>query len=554
MKRLLFFLSVIILMPLQAIAAQPEITAESKITAVTVYPDRAMVTRKATVKLGKGDYRVVFPDLPGEALDDSIRISGQGTAKARIGSVDTKKVFLEATGKEDVKKLQDELQGLMDEDRRLADEQSLAAKQKEFYQAIQFHNAEVWSKEITQGKPTVDDWAKVVTFLQGGQRDAVTQAQGLDIKRRELKDKIEALKKRLAEMQSAGGKVRLAATVEVTSLTEGALDIELRYLVMGATWSPYYEARADVDSGVIELDYMGQVSQRSSEDWKDAELALSTARPAAGAAPPELMPWYVRIFEPVYYDKVTRGGMLMKQAAPAPMARAKDEAMGGMAEAENEPVPAEVMTAEAEVAGTSVVFKAPGRVDIPADGTSKKVTLSQEKLKAAFSYFTVPKLSPFAYLNGKIENTTTYPLLAGQAGVFMGGDYLGKSTVPLTAPGGTAELSLGIDEGIKVKRELVHRQEENTGIISKTRRISFAYRITLENFKKTKQNITVQDQLPVSQQAEVVVKEVKLDPQPTERGDNGLLKWKLDTASGEKREIWLEFYIEFPRDKNISGI
>ncbi len=552
MKRLLFFLSVIILIPLQAVAAQPEITAESKITAVTVYPDRAMVTRKATVKLEKGDYRVLFPDLPGEALEDSIRVSGQGTAKARIGSVDTKKAYLESVGKEDVKKLQDELQGLMDEDRRLADELSLAAKQKEFYQAIQFHNAEVWSKEITQGKPTVDDWAKVVTFLQSGQRDAVTQAQGLDIKRRDLKDKIEALKKRLAEMQSAGGKVRLAATVEVTALTEGNLELELRYLVMGATWSPYYEARADVDSGAIELDYMGQVSQRTSEDWKDAELALSTARPAAGAAPPELFPWYVGIFEPVLQRSV--GGMMMKKAAPAPMARAKDEDMGGMNEAENAPMPAEVVTAQAETAGTSVVFKAPGRVDIPADGTSKKVTLSQEKLKAAFSYFTVPKLSPFAYLNGKIENTTSYPLLAGQAGVFMGGDYLGKSTMPLTAPGGTAELSLGIDEGIKVKRELVKRQEENTGIISKTRRISFAYRITLENFKKTKQSITVQDQLPVSQQAEVVVKEVKIDPQTTERGDNGLLKWQLDMATGEKREIWLEFYIEFPRDKNISGI
>jgi len=547
MKRLLFFLSAIILIPLQAVAAQPDITADSKITAVTVYPDRAMVTRKASVKLEKGDYRVVFPDLPGEALEDSIRVSGKGTAKARIGSVDTKKAFLEATGKEEVRKLQDEIQGLQDEDRRLADELALAAKQKEFYQAIQFHNAEVWSKEITQGKPTVDDWAKVVTFLQGGQRDATTQAQGLDIKRRELKDKLEALKKRLAEMQSTGGKVRLAATVEVSSLTEGNLDLELRYLVMGATWSPYYEARADVDSGVVELDYMGQVSQRTSEDWKDAEVALSTARPAAGAAPPELFPWYVRIFEPVLQRAV--GGMKMKkEAAPAPME------MDRMTEAENEPVPAEVVTAQAETAGSSVVFKAPGRVDIPADGTSKKVMLSQERLKAAFSYFTVPKLSPFAYLNGKIENTASYPLLAGQAGVFMGGDYLGKSTIPLTAPGGTAELSLGIDEGIKVKRELVRRQEENTGIISKTRRISFAYRITLENFKKTKQSITVQDQLPVSPQAEVVVKEVKIDPEPTERGDNGLLKWKMDMATGEKREIWLEFYIEFPRGKNISGM
>lgn len=548
MKRLLFFLSVIILIPLQAIAAQPEITAESKITAVTVYPDRAMVTRKASVKLGKGDYRVVFPDLPGEALEDSIRVGGQGTAKAKIGSVDTKKSYLEATGKEEVRKLQDEIQGLQDEDRRLADELVLAAKQREFYQAIQFHNAEVWSKDITMGKPTVDDWTKVVSFLQGGQRDAVSQAQGLDIKRRELKNKIEALKKRLAEMQSAGGKQQLSASVDVSSPADGTFDFELGYMVMGAYWAPSYDIKAEVDAGRVSIRYMGQVSQRTSEDWNGVALSMSTSRPGVGAAPPELYPWYVRLEEPIYYQSkqdAFRQAPMMKQGAmfegaPAPVQMPMEEA--------------EVSTSEAVTSGTSVLFTAAGPQDIRADGTVTKAVISEELFKSEFDYFTVPKLAPYAYLRGIIINDKDYPLLPGQAGVFVGRDYLGKSQVTLTAPGEKVFLPLGIDEGVKVKRDLVRKNEEDTGVISKTRRITYAYRITVESFKKTAQTVTVLDQLPVSQQEEVTVKEIRIDPPPVSKDEKGFVKWKLPVAPGEKKEFNLEFYIEFPRDRNIPGI
>jgi len=549
MRKPLLLLAAILLFPSLALAARSELEAKSAVESVIVYPDRALVTRTAAVTLKPGDYRITFPDLPGEAVEESLRISGKGTAKAKIGTVESRKVYLEAASKDEVRKLQDEIQSLQDQDKKLSDDLAIANKQKDFYQAIQFHNAEVWSKEITVGKTSVEEWAKVVSFLENGQAKAAGTAQGLEISRRELKNKIDTLKKRLGDMQSGGGREQLAAAVEVSAATEGSLDLSVSYMVIGPSWSPSYIARADTDAGSIELTYKGQVRQGTSEDWDGVTLYLSTSKPAVGASPPALSPWYVGIYQPVPMGYAAKS--MPAPASPAPMRKDKmemQEAVGGAA------MPAEVMTAQAETAGTSVQFAAITKQDIPADGSAHDVTIAVDKFKPEFAYFSAPKLMPYAYLEGEATNDREYPLLAGQVSVFLGPDYLGKSYMAAAAPGEKFKLALGIDEGIKVKRELVSRREEDTGLLTKTRRITMAYKITLESYKKAAQKITVEDQLPVSQVAEVVVKEVKVDPQPTERAANGILKWKLDIAPKEKKEIWLEYYVEFPRDKKISGI
>jgi hypothetical protein len=66
--------------------------------------------------------------------------------------------------------------------------------------------------------------------------------------------------------------------------------------------------------------------------------------------------------------------------------------------------------------------------------------------------------------------------------------------------------------------------------------------------------VTVLDQLPVSQQEEVTVKEIRIDPPPVSKDEKGFVKWKLPVAPGEKKEFNIEFYIEFPRGRNIPGI
>ena len=65
-------------LPLSAQAAIEPVTADSKITAVTVYAGRAKVTRAATVHVAAGAQVVTFEGLPAIIFPDSLR-AGYGT-------------------------------------------------------------------------------------------------------------------------------------------------------------------------------------------------------------------------------------------------------------------------------------------------------------------------------------------------------------------------------------------------------------------------------------------------------------------------------------------
>ncbi len=52
---------------------------ETKVTAVTVYRDRAQVTRSFDKDFSRGKYTLIFDQLPGHIDQDSIQINGSGS-------------------------------------------------------------------------------------------------------------------------------------------------------------------------------------------------------------------------------------------------------------------------------------------------------------------------------------------------------------------------------------------------------------------------------------------------------------------------------------------
>ncbi|HET9129731.1 MAG TPA: DUF4140 domain-containing protein, partial [Terriglobia bacterium] len=52
--------------------------ANSRISAVTVYRDRAVVTRTATAQLASGEQVLSFENLPAALVDQSLQATGRG--------------------------------------------------------------------------------------------------------------------------------------------------------------------------------------------------------------------------------------------------------------------------------------------------------------------------------------------------------------------------------------------------------------------------------------------------------------------------------------------
>ena len=70
--------------------------AESRISAVTVFPDRASVTRVAALRLSKGAHTVEVAPLPSDVEADSVTARGSGEAEVVLSGVRVVTTQLEA--------------------------------------------------------------------------------------------------------------------------------------------------------------------------------------------------------------------------------------------------------------------------------------------------------------------------------------------------------------------------------------------------------------------------------------------------------------------------
>src|SRR5690606_4866684 len=111
-----------------------------------------------------------------------------------------------------------------------------------------------------------------------------------------------------------------------------------------------------------------------------------------------------------------------------------------------------------------------------------------------------------------------------------------KTTIKTVVSGEKFEAQLGVDDRIRVKRDLVQR-EMNKRLIGGNRQVHYRYRITLKNLLPTPAKVTVMDQIPMGGHEQIKVKLSEANPAPVEQTPLNLLKWELTLRPDEQREI-----------------
>jgi uncharacterized protein (TIGR02231 family) len=208
--------------------------------------------------------------------------------------------------------------------------------------------------------------------------------------------------------------------------------------------------------------------------------------------------------------------------------------------------------------GTAALFQVPRPYDIPSDPRSVKVGIAEETFPAVFRHSCVPKLSPDVYLKAVAVNKSAYPFLAGPTAVFLDGAYVAAASMDLVPAGQEFTSFLGVDQSVKVERkELAHR-DETTGVFGrKTLRTVHDHRFKVTNGKASEIDLTIADQLPLSQHEDIkVVLEEPRHDKDTEafrRTEQQRLEWRLRLAAGQKTDLPFRFAVERPEDVLIVG-
>jgi len=507
----------------------------SRIDSVIVYSDRVLVSRIASVYLEKST-SLVFPDLPGGIDDASVKIKAKGL---RIGEVQVVKGYSKESAPV-VKGLEDKIKALGIEDRDLSDELLVLKDKEKYLESIAVGAPDVISKELYSGRVAPDAWRQGLAFMAEELLKAKKRTAEIERLRAELKEKSDALNAELTDRRSYFENKK-EVILEAQPQSSQNYELELTYVLWGASWRTYYEVRSNPSSGKIDLTYFGKIFQRTGEDWENVRVVLSTAQPAYGGSAPVPDPWYISIYSPeADYKSEESGGRAMaaKEAAPAPVE-----------------ISAATIEAPPVETGIAIWYPLPGRYTIKSGDAEKKVPIVERILDAEFRYFTVPRMEQLAYLTGSLSNSTDYLYLAGDGSTYVGDDFTGKIYFPNIAPDESLTASFGIDDRVKVKRELKKSKISKGGLFKNITRYELVYENTVKNFHDKEINCMLVDQVPIPQNAEIKVSVAKLDPKPDlEDKDRGIYTWKTVIKPGAEYKVTVSFIVDTPENVTVENL
>jgi uncharacterized protein (TIGR02231 family) len=509
----------------------------SRIDSVIVYNDRVMVARVATVYLEKGA-TLIFPDLPGGIDDASVKIKAKGM---RIGEVQVLKGYTKEPPAV-IKELEGKIKSLEIEDRNLSDELLVLKDKEKYLQSIAVGAPDVISKELYSGRVSPDAWRQGLAFMTEELLKSKRRSAEIERLRVDLKEKADALKAELADRKSYfENKKQVVLEAQVSSAQN--YELELAYVLWGASWRTYYEVRANPSDGKVDLTYFGKIFQRTGEDWENVRVVLSTAQPAYGGSAPSPSPWYISIYSPEaeeYKDDYGAGRAMAKEKAPA------------------KPMEVSAITIPAAPpveTGIAIWYPLPGRYTIKSGDPEKKVPIVGHIFDAEFRYFTVPRMELLAYLTGSLSNSTDYLYLAGDGSTYVGDDFTGKIYFPNIAPDESLTASFGVDDRVKVKRELKKSKISKGGLFKNITRYELVYENTVKNFHDKEIDCMLVDQVPLPQNAEIKVSVAKLDPKPDiEDKDRGIYTWKTVIKPGAEYKVTVSFIVDTPENVTVENL
>lgn len=513
---------------------------DTDIVAVTVYPADARVTRRGRTRLDAGRQRVVVGGLPLGLRPESVRAAARGAAT--VLGVDVAYEHHPRSPDASVDELRQRRDGLRLRLDELSDADAVEHSRSRLLGAVARQSGKAFGKALATATTEASTVAALNDALAGQLADVLARRRELNDRRIKTQEELAEVDRQLELRSRLDEPDRQAITVEFEVGQAGSeVELEVSYVVGRAHWESHYDVRLVDDT--LTLTWYGMVSQDSGEDWPECELRLSTARPADSVRVPELEPWYLDRAHPRPQARRMAGFAAPISAAPAAMSQ--DKAMA-------ETAAAQVATASVEHGAAAATYTPIRPVAVPADGSAHRTTVTVEEFEARLDHVTAPAQALEAYLRATVVNGSEHTLRPGRAAVFHGAEFVGTTELESWAPGEEVELALGVDDRIRVERELV-RRTAGKATVGRTRRREAEYRITIGNYGRRKANVTVLDQVPVSRDEGIVVRDVRSSPKPAEETELGELTWRLSLEPGKAAEITFGFRVDLAKGVELAG-
>ena len=464
----------------------------SEIKKVTVFSDRALVTREATAKVTPESTVYAFKHLPGWVDDGSVRAAASA---GRIVEVRVGRSYLARGTDPTYRKAETEARALAARMGTLDDELTVLDAQAKQIADVRAFSMEKLPKDVLIDKLGVSNYAGVVEYVTNTLRETAKARRAVEAERVERAPEVEASKRRVEELKGLTQIEETTVYVTLQGTAAASAAVTLTYMLPGATWEPVHELRTEgAGASPVEVTSFAVVTQASGEDWSNAELAFSTQSSTAAVRIPELGALTLGD---------TRGATQTLERESASFSRAEAAFRGQnrlwnlrLQGSEQSQAFEEIYKTNFEALqvvqsktvqifqslqqrGTTAQFKALGTPKVRADGRSVRVPIGRARLQAKQAIVAAPEQSLNAAITLDLRNETGQPLLPGAVALYQGSSFLGMTNLNFVADGESFSMFLGVADQLKMSRAL---DRKHSALVRKQHtQMQLAFVVTVEN-------------------------------------------------------------------------
>ena len=523
-------------------AAAADIDATLRVDEVTVYPRTAAVTRRGEVTIPAGEHRLIVRGLPDPVDAGSLRVSA-GSRAVRLGGVELEKIVATDFVSDTESALSTKLLGLEDQRAAVQDEIPTAETQLKLIDAL----AAVPTSGDEDLLSRSANLPATLSAMAGGAADARSKIRAARIDLRRLDAEIAATKAELDKVRTAKkSTTEVRATIVASTALTTSIGVE--YRVNDAGWVWLYEARLDTQDKALQFARQASITQGTGEDWRNAEVTVTTAKPAADAGSPHIASQFLQ---------------LANFAAAAAQSGLEEIIVTGTGVGARRPSyareaePAPRITAETFATEFVAEYRIPGRVSIGADRQARVYPVSEEEFEPELLARAVLPAGPDARLEAAFHYDGELPIDAGRVQLYRDGAYIGAAALPLLLPGSDVRVPFGVDERIRIVVRNERAESGARGLANRQALDEQRRRYEITSYHAAALPIEVIDRVPVPMDSGIEVKVLDGATPPTQRdldGKEGVYLWRFDGTPRQTETIRHYYSVRYPGDRRLAAM
>ncbi|MBC7864752.1 MAG: mucoidy inhibitor MuiA family protein [Bacteroidia bacterium] len=553
MKKILLSLSIFSVATFFCQTGIPVQNIAQPVENAVLYLDGAELIHSKSVTISPGRTNVVFTGLTNKLIGKSVQVTSS-SPDVNILSISDKINFLNpAKENAKIKVIRDTIKKLQTEIDELNNDKNAYESEKNMILNNQKIGGNDKGVSIAELKLAAD-------LFRSRIKEINTEVYKFNTK---IDQKAELIHKRDLELNELNAN-KFNPTSEVTILlsctAKTTTTLELHYITPAGGWTPSYDLKCEDLNKPLVLVYRAKVYNNTGIDWNDIKMKLSTGDPMKNAAKPNLETWFVNYNEGnTYYQKSGKKGAysndyskdeyaedFKNSNANKPSANYSAQQQQQLQQTQTN----SILFEEIQVSDLSAEFDIKEPYTVPSDAKPYIVDVTTHNLNAIFRHYALPKNEREAFMLARITGWEELDLVEGPCNVYFGGTYVGQSYIDTKSIDDTLDLSLGRDKRIMVSRTQV-KDLTREKIVGNSRKITYSYEMVVKNNRKTAITIDLEDQLPVSKQADITVEAIQLSGADMNK-DNGKLTWTFNLQPDESKKVILTFSIKYPRDKAVN--